>query len=428
MSSESTITLDNGRIWDATGSGTIEHGRLTIEGALISKVAPKEHIEDQEAKPSNTIDVSGYTVMPGLIDAHGHFSLYSSTDYPTRLHEKFAAYSRSSEFRMLYAAKRLRNTLKAGVTTVRDMAGMSTIAMSALRDGVNEGLIEGARLVVAGVTATTNSHLHPVMDYGGRASGFYLADGPWEMRKLARQHFFDGADLLKVDVSGGVGTGRPWNERMDRRLITREELDAIIDEGRAYGRPVASHAYTAESARIAVDAGTSSLEHSVDIDDDTLAGMVEQGIALVPTLLLHSEANIERASRMGTPSWAIEKIKSVQQGCYDTFQRAHAAGVRIACGTDVAYESGDGRTPEELELYVQLGMSTEEALLSATRVAAEVVQRSHQLGTLEAGKLADVIVVKGNPLEDITALQKPEENILLVIQGGKIVVDRRSHV
>ncbi len=425
MSSESTLILKGGRIWDATGAAPIDEGRLAIAGQRISSVSSADDPIDQVAQTAQTIDVTGYTVMPGIIDVHGHISLYSSTDYPTRLHEKFAAFSRSLEYRMLHAAKRMRNNLRAGVTTIRDMAGMSTIAMAALRDGVNDRMIEGSRLVVAGVTTTTNSHLHPVMDYGRRGAGPYLADGPWEMRKLARQHFYDGADLLKVDVSGGVGTGRPWNERMDRRLITREELDAIIDEGRAYGRPVACHAYTTESARMAVEAGTSSLEHSVDLDDDIIAGMVEQGIALVPTLLLHSEANIERVGRMGAPPWAAEKIRKVQPGCYESFQAAHAAGVKIACGTDIAYESGDGRTPEELELYVTLGMTPEEALTSATRTAAEVLQRSHDLGTLEAGKLADVIVVKGNPLEDITVLQNPEENILLVIQDGEIVVDRR---
>lgn len=427
MTSESTITLTNGRIWDATGAAPIDTGRLTIEGnriaSLSSMAASEEH---PPSEPSTlTINVSGYTVMPGLIDAHGHISLYSSADYPTRLHEKFAAFSRSLEYRMLHAAKRLRNNLRAGITTIRDMAGMSTTAMSALRDGVTDRMIEGSRLVVAGVTTTTNSHLHPVMDYGRRASGFYLADGPWEMRKLARQHFYEGADLLKVDVSGGVGTGRPWNERMDRRLITRVELDAIIDEGQGYGRPVACHAYTKESARMAVEAGTSSLEHSVELDDDIIAGMVEQGIALVPTLLLHSDANMVRASRMGTPAWAVEKIARVQPGCYESFQAAHAAGVRIACGTDIAYESADGRTPEELALYVALGMTNEEALISATRTAAEVLNKAHDIGTLEVGKLADVIVVRGNPLEDITVLQNPEANILLVIQDGEIVVDRR---
>jgi len=254
-----------------------------------------------------------------------------------------------------------------------------------------------------------------------RTDPFLTGDGPWELRRQARLAVRQGADVVKACASGGGGTD---DEEPDIRNMTYEELEAIADEAHALNKPCASHCFTPESQMNAVKAGVDTIEHMVFHTEESLHKIKEANIPMIPTLAHRTDHAIEIRREIGTAEFVLEKMKQIQPNCFETFQKCHELGIHIAMGTDMGYEPGMGTNAYELEIYCDLGMSPMDAILTTTRNAAQAIGIDSSLGTIEAGKLADILVVEGNPLDDIKILQE-RENIQVVMKEGDVYIDRR---
>jgi imidazolonepropionase-like amidohydrolase len=267
----------------------------------------------------------------------------------------------------------------------------------------------------------TGSHLELIFPRAALRPGFSNADGPWELRKLARTNLRAGCDVIKTCASGGGGTDK---EEPDVRNLTQEELDAIVDEAHALHKQAAVHCFTPDAHRMAIKSGCDTVEHMVFHDDDSLEKILEAGMWMTPTLAHRTDHAIQIRRDIGTPEFTLNKMKTIQPHCFKTFQRFYKEGVNIAMGTDMGFEPGMGSNAFELEIYVQLGMKPMDAILTATRNAAKALKLEHELGTLEIGKIADIVAVEGDPLADIRILQE-RNRIQLVMKEGKIYIDRR---
>jgi len=293
--------------------------------------------------------------------------------------------------------------------------------MVALREAIEIGIHVGPRLVVAGFTVITGAHLDLIFPRNSLRQPLATADGPWGLRALARHHLRTGADVLKTCNSGGGGTDK---EEPDVRNMTQEELSAIADEAHAFGKRCACHAFTPEAQKMGVIANVDTFEHCVFTDDEAIKMMIDTGKTLVPTLAHRSDKAIEQRRSVGTSQFVLDKMKRIQPYTKETFQRLHAAGMKMALGTDTQIDPAMGDNAYEMQIYVDYGMSPEEAIATATINAAEALGLSEDLGTLNKGKFADLIAVDGNPLDDITLLQQ-RERIHLVMKEGSVCVDRR---
>jgi imidazolonepropionase-like amidohydrolase len=245
-----------------------------------------------------------------------------------------------------------------------------------------------------------------------------LRDVGWSS---ARDNLRVGCDLLKTCASGGGGTDK---EEPTVQNMTQEELDAIVDEAHAFLKPAAVHCFTPDSQRKALAAGADTLEHMVFTDDDAISKINAAGVWVTPTLAHRTDHAIEVRRRTGGTDYSLKKMQKLQPHCFETFQRMHAAGVNIAMGTDTSYDPEMGHGSVELEIYVNLGMSPMEAILTVTQNAATAIGLSDTIGTIEVGKHADLIAVDGDPLQDISVLQQ-RSRIAMVMKDGKVCVDRR---
>jgi imidazolonepropionase-like amidohydrolase len=269
----------------------------------------------------------------------------------------------------------------------------------------------------------TCSHLDLILPKAAlRPNPMTTGDGPWELRKLARLNVRQGADVIKACASGGGGTD---NEDPDIRNMTYEELEAIVDEAHALAKPCAVHCYTPEAQMNAVKAKVDTIEHMVFHTEESLTKIKEAGTWMIPTLLHRTDHSIEIRRETGTAEFVLDKMKKIQPYAFNTFQACHKMGINIACGTDMQLEPGMGTNAQELEIYVQLGMTPMEAILTATRNAAIAIGKGSTLGTIEKDKLADIVIVDGNPLDDIRVLQE-RERIVTVMKEGDVYIDRRK--
>jgi imidazolonepropionase-like amidohydrolase len=293
-----------------------------------------------------------------------------------------------------------------------------------VRDAINAGIFPGPRLHVCGRPIITGSHLDLTLPRAALRPPGFTADGPWALRALAREHLRIGADVLKTSVSGGGGT---QDEEPDVRNMTQTELEAIVDEGHAFHKPTAAHCFTAESHKMCVRAKVDTIEHMVFHDKESVAMIKDSGIPVTPTLSHRTDHAIEVRARIGTPKNVLTKMKKIQPYTFETFQVMHQAGIKIAMGTDMGPEPEMGTNARELDLYVNLGMTPMEAIVTATKNAAEAMWLGKDLGTLEAGKLADIVVVDGDPSRDITVLHD-KKNIRMVMKEGEAHVDKISAV
>lgn len=405
------------------GEGTVVEGPavVLIDGTRVAAVGQVEQVEIPDG--TEMVDVGDRTVIPGLMDCHLHLTQWNVKTFDNY---RVAAFEISPQLQMLYTLLHAQMCLEMGFTTLRDLggngyAGPLTAELVAVREAINLGIHAGPRLLVAGFTIATGSHLDLIMPRNAPRVSGATADGPWGLRELARRHLRTGVDLLKTCASGGGGTDK---EEPDVRNMTQEELDAIADEAHAANKRCACHAFTPEAQKMAMHAGVDSLEHCVFTDDEAVEMMLSLDKPLVPTLAHRSDRAIEQRRSLGTSDFVLEKMKRIQPLCWETFQRLHQAGVRMAMGTDTQLDPGMGDNAYELEIYVDLGMSPAEALATATRNSADVIGMGDELGTLEPGKFADLIAVSRNPLDDITVLQE-RESIELVVKEGEILVDRR---
>jgi len=404
VAAESTIVLTHAHVLDAAGEHWLNDHDVLIVGNKIKQVAPTGEIKAPD--DATQLDLSGLYVIPGLMDLHSHLLLhpYNETTWNDQVLKE------SLEFRTIRGVVAARKTVEAGFTTLRDLgtegAGFADVA---LRDAVNQGLIEGPRIVAVtkAIVATGcygPSGFDPRWDM---PKGAQVADGPTGVRVAVRQQIAAGADWIKVYADyrrrpGDVATP----------TFSQEELNAIVDEARSAGLHVAAHAATDEAIRRAVLAGVRTIEHGYEVSDDVLRMMQEHGVFLCPTLAA-SEA-IARYSGWKPGEPEPPRITNARA----MFKRALRSGVTIACGSDVGvFAHGDNA--RELELMVDYGMSPTRALQAATRIAAEVIDRSKDLGRIAGDYLADVCVVHGDVLKDISAVRHPA----VVIKDGRIIVN-----
>jgi len=345
------------------------------------------------------IDLDGRCVLPGMIDCHVHLCIDGSADPMQSLQKD------SATMITLKAARQARLTLLGGVTTVRDLGSANGISGS-LRDAINLGVVTGPRVV------TTNQ---AVCITGGQGWQFSRqADGPDDVRRAVREQIRAGADAIKMMATGGVIT--PGVEPGSPQF-TLEELKAGAEEAHKAGRKIAAHAQGNEGIKNSLRAGFDTIEHGIYLDDEAIALLLEKKAVLVPTL--SAPFNImEKGEKSGIPSFIIEKTRRVKDAHVASIKKAHKAGVPIASGADSGTPFNlHGENLRELELLVGIGLSPMEAIVSATRIAAETLGLGSRLGTLQPGKLADLIVVEGDPLEDIAVLQRKDKMVAVMKDG-----------
>ncbi len=347
--------------------------------------------------------------MPRFFDCHVHFGLPGSSGSPLEKALKPPSYG---YFELI---ERLRVTLENGVTTARDLMGIDT----GVREAVADGLITGPRLLVAvNMLSQTGGHadfhLPSGIDLGGFI-GAYLVDSVDAARLRARELLRAGVDVIKVASSGGVSSP---NDDPTWLGMRRELIAAVVEEGHHYGgRPVAAHAIGYAGIRAAVEAGVHSIEHGYQLDDDLRHQMVEQGTFLVPTLL-------ETMKEVTASPQGAAKSAKWHAMAHDSIAASAAAGIRIAVGTDAGLSPDHGTNLRELGLLVKFGgLTPMQAIVAGTLTSAALCGVEDTLGSVEAGKIADLVVVSGNPLNDIDSVGDPA-NILLVVKEGKAMGNR----
>ncbi|HSF22502.1 MAG TPA: amidohydrolase family protein [Burkholderiales bacterium] len=410
-----------GTLIDGRGGKPVKDAIVLIQGNRITKVGEQGKVKPPHG--AEPIDCSRYTVMPGMMDLHIHTAMYNCMTFHNH---RVAQFETMPHLQQMYALFHAQNCFDMGFTTLRDLGmngpyGLLVNEMCAVRDAINAGIVEGPRMLIAGFTTMTGSHLELIQPRAMYRWGFNTADGPWELRKLARKNMLAGCDVIKTCASGGGGTDK---EEPDIRNMTQEELDAVVDEAHALHKHAAVHCFTTSAQRMALRAGADTIEHMVFHDDETIELIRKSGTPVTPTLAHRTDHAIQLRREHGTADFVLRKMKYLQPYCFETFQKMYRAGVKIAMGTDMGFEPDMGSNAAELEIYVKLGMKPMDAILTTTRNAAQALKQEKDLGTIESGKLADLIAVDGDPLKNIRCLQE-KSNIKIVMKEGKIYADRR---
>ena len=399
------MLLKNGRIIDGLGK-VIEKGWLLIAEEKIIAIGETEDIPAEiagQSVPEGIFDLTGKTILPGLIDCHVHLALKGSPDPMTELLQMADATA------ALHMANNAKRTLQAGITTVRDMGSKNFIDLC-VRDAIQTGLIAGPQMLCAGqMICITGGH--------GWQVGC-TADGPSEVRKAVRKQIQAGVDQVKFMATGGVLTrgGRPGVPQLNP-----EELKAGVEEAHKIPLKTCAHSQSLEGTRNSVAAGIDSIEHGVSLDDAVIEAMVKQDVFLVPTL--SAPFNImRRGIQAGIPAEFVEKTRRVNDAHVEALARAREAGVKIAAGTDAGTPFNlHGENAYELVLLVENGFSAVEAISCATARAAELLNLQGAVGCISPGKQADLLIVDGNPLADIRLLTDPKR-IWAVIKNGERVL------
>jgi imidazolonepropionase-like amidohydrolase len=383
-----------GRLLDVKSGRMLNNQTIVIEGEKIVSVGPA----GAAPQGADVIDLSNATVLPGLIDMHVHL-----TGEPQ--HVGYPALGISLPRATLTGAKNAKLTLEAGFTTVRN-AGADAFSDVALRDAIADGDIAGPRVVAAGPgIGRTGGHCDEnLLPYEYHRSG----EG---VQKKVREVLKYGSDVVKICATGGVLSK---GDNPNSSEFTPEELRAIVADAHRLGRKVMAHAHGAEGARWAAEAGVDSIEHGHLIDDAAVAMMKQKGTYLVPTLYL-GDWFIENAEKNRVPEFLMAKARAVMPASRQNVGRAFRAGVKIAFGTDAAVYP-HGLNAREFAVYVKLGMSPIQAIQTATVNAADLLSWSEQVGTIEAGKWADLIAVDGDPTRDVSVL----ERVRFVMKSGKV--------
>ncbi|HVI57572.1 MAG TPA: amidohydrolase family protein [Luteimonas sp.] len=397
-----------GQLFDAPA------GRMRGETSIVVR---GERIESVQAgaiaAPAGTtvVELGNATCLPGLIDAHTHLTSETSpTGFTDQFRWNIADYAVRST---VYA----RRTLQAGFTTVRNL-GDSANESVALRNAINAGVLPGPRIFTAGMAiGSTGGHADGTDGYRKDLAGDPgpkdgIINGPEDAWKAVRQHYKDGVDAIKIMPSGGV---LDESASADNPQMTQDEIAAVVAAAHDYGYTVAAHAHGAEGIRRAVAAGVDSIEHGTFMDDADMQLMKQHGTWYVPTIIAGKYVE-EKASVPGYyPPQVAAKARQVGPIIQKTAGRAYKAGVKIAFGTDAAVYP-HGQNAKEFAYMVDAGMPPAYALQAATTHAAELLKKSKDLGSIEPGKYADIVAVPGNPLEDITLMQK----VGFVMKAGQV--------
>jgi imidazolonepropionase-like amidohydrolase len=402
-----TIALKAARLFDGTSDSVVANGVVIVQGEKIVAAGANVAIPTD----ATVIDLGDATLLPGFIDSHVHLTDESMDNWYLQY---FQGLMRQPAEQAILATTFAKKTLDAGFTTVRNV-GASDYVDIGLRNAINNGWVPGPRMLTA-VHAIGATGGHGDGDPIPPARGFQqlgpidgVCNGPAECRAAVRYQIKYGADVIKFMPSGGVLS---LSDPVDAPELSQEEMNAIVEESHHWGRKVAAHCHGDSAAKMAIQAGVDSIEHGSFMKSDTLTMMREKGVYLVPTLLA-GEWTGGKADKF--PPAIATKAKAALAARTDMFRNALKLGVKIAFGTDSAV-SPHGLNAKEFALMTGLGMSPAAALRSATSVAAALLGVDDRLGTLAAGKIADVIAVPGNPLGDITAT----ERVSFVMKQGVI--------
>jgi imidazolonepropionase-like amidohydrolase len=403
------VVLKAARLFDGRGDATLPNGVVIVEGDKIKAAGSGLPIP----AGARVIDLGDATLLPGLIDAHTHLAFAS---YDNWLQGTLEGLRRTVPEKSIQATAHARATLMAGVTTVRDVGSLEYVDVG-LRDAIRDGVVPGPRMLVAVHSlGARGGHCDDTgFPYGrfGAEPGIEvgIASGADSFRDAVRFQVKYGADVIKICATGGVLS---LTDEVDTPQLTQEEMNAIVEEAHRLRKKVAAHAHGAEGAKVAIRAGVDSIEHGSFLDDEALRMMKERGTYLVPTLLA-GEYTAGRAAVRGYPPEIEAKAKAALAARSDMFRKALRMGVKIAFGTDSAV-SPHGINAQEFGLMVGLGMKPADALRAATSAAADLLGLSKTLGTLGAGKTADVIAVPGDPLADVKVMEK----VSFVMKGGQV--------
>jgi imidazolonepropionase-like amidohydrolase len=411
-----TYVLKAARLFDGKSNALVTPGVVVVTDGKIVAAGTSAAIPAAEV-----IDLGDATLLPGFIDAHTHLTMMYSEDYKQ---ERLDPLEKTIAERALDASVNARVTLLAGVTTVRDV-GSSDYLDVGLRNAIRNGKVPGPRMLVT-VHALSATGGHCDFSQGFREGLFGHESGPLEGvvngadqgRYAVRLDHKYGADMIKVCATGGVLS--PTDD-VDTPQLTQEELNAIVDEAHALRRKTAAHAHGAEGAKRAIRAGIDSIEHGTFLDDEALDMMKQRGTFLVPTLMAAQglQERIDKGIYM--PPAILAKAKTAIASIHQTFQRALAKGVKIGLGTDAAVYP-HGRNVEEFHQMTDLGMKPIDALKAGTSMDAELLGLADKIGTLEAGKIADVVAVPGDPVQNI----RQTEHVFFVMKEGVIYKNEKA--
>ena len=392
----SSHLIRNVTVIDGTGAEPLRSGAVVVEGQRIAWVGPADQAPSFES--SRVIDGRGQALLPGLINCHVHLCNDGAADLFQQVR------SDSVPIATLRGAVNAELALDSGVTTVRDCGAANEIAIE-LAKAIDQGLIPGPRVKAAGrVVTMTGGHGHFI----GRE-----ADGPDEVRKAVRAEVKAGAQFLKVMATGGVLTPGVDPSQTTFQL---EELQAAVEEAHKAGKPAASHAIGNRGIKNALRAGIDSVEHGFYLDDEAINVALKNGSYLVPTLIAVDQI-VNNGAQRGIPEWVVRKAESESGHHRESFAAAVKSGMKIAAGTDAGTPfNPHGDLALELEKMVEFGLPPMLALVAATSNAAELLRIRDSVGTVEPGKLADLILVDGDPLQDMSVVRRPT----LVMQDGRL--------
>jgi imidazolonepropionase-like amidohydrolase len=399
-----SFLLHDVTVVDGTGAPPVAGQAVVVEGRRIAWMGPAD--QAPVTSPDAVLEGGGRTVLPGLVNCHVHLTADGAPDLIAQLATDTIPVA------TLRAARSARATLQSGVTTVRDCGAPHNIVIDLAKE-IDRGLVPGPRVQAAGRLITmTGGHGHHI----GRE-----ADGPDEVRKAARTEIKAGAAVLKVMATGGVLT--PGVSPTQTALLP-EELAVVAQEAHNAGRRVTTHAIGRAGIHNALLAGIDSIEHGFYLDDELLELAVAHGTFLVPTMLA-VDGIVRDGLARGVPAWVVDKAEREAQRQRESFVAAVSSGMRIAAGTDAGTPfNAHGDFARELALMVEHGLSPMQALVAATSAAAENLGLAHDLGTLAVGKLADLILVDGDPVTDIAATGR----VVLVVKDGVVYRDELTKI
>ncbi len=400
------IVIHAGKVLDVRTGNYLADQLIWIEGERIKAIGKSAEVSSQIPAGAKTIDLSNATVLPGLIDCHTHLTYTPYMSGPAGLH---ISYPREA----LIGARNARVTLEAGFTTVRNVGagGYSDIA---LRDAIKAGDVPGPRILASGpplsITGGHGDQNFLAPQYNFSSDG--VANGVDGVTTKVRENIKYGADLIKFMATGGVLSE---GDNPALAQYSPEEMKAIVDSAHSLGRKVAAHAHGAVGIKYAVLAGVDSIEHGSYINEEDIQLMKQHGTYLVPTIYL-GDWLMENLSTLGLTPNMIEKAKIVLPIARQNIGIAFKAGVKVAFGTDAAVYP-HGLNAREFAVMVKLGLSPLQSIQAATVNASDLLGWTDLVGTLEAGKFADIIAVDGDPLADVHVL----ENVRFVMKGGEVI-------